>query len=66
MLVVVMENHVLPPASVCQNCLMADHSGQPRWQAGKLQCGQMLEPRIPKAPVQYRCAMGFRIAEVGV
>jgi len=33
MLVIVMENQLLPTHQVCQACLMADQSGQPRWQA---------------------------------
>ncbi|MEM8807800.1 MAG: hypothetical protein AAGF01_17410 [Cyanobacteria bacterium P01_G01_bin.38] len=43
---------------------MADHSGQPRWQNGKLRCGRRLEARTPEEPVQYECTMGFRVAEV--
>jgi hypothetical protein len=65
MLVILMENQLLPPASVCQSCLMADQSGQPRWQAGRLRCGHRVEPGSAQSPVQYECQMGFRIAEIG-
>ncbi|MEM9904299.1 MAG: hypothetical protein AAF921_04660 [Cyanobacteria bacterium P01_D01_bin.44] len=64
MLVIVTKNRLLPPTSVCQSCLMADHRGQPRWQNGKLRCGRRLEAHTPEEPVQYECTMGFRVAEV--
>jgi hypothetical protein len=72
MLVILMEDQLLNPAAVCKNCLMADRSGEPRWQSGQLKCGRRLamghadcEPGVGTAmPVQYECQMGFRIAEV--
>lgn len=64
MLVILMDNQLLPPASVCQSCLMADQSGQPRWQDGNLRCGRRLQSRIQQGPVQYECQMGFRVAQV--
>ncbi|MEO0455675.1 MAG: hypothetical protein AAF152_03715 [Cyanobacteria bacterium P01_A01_bin.114] len=66
MLVIVMKNRLLPPGTVCQSCLMADQSGQPRWQNGQLRCGRLLETCAPEGPVQYECTMGFRVAEVSV
>lgn len=69
MLVIVMEDHLLPPAAVCPSCPMASQSGLPRWQQGQLRCGRLVEKSIGEGavqdgPVQYECAMGFRIAEL--
>lgn len=64
MLVVVMENQLLSPQQVCQSCLMADQSGQPRWQPGKLRCGRALTKAPDNLPEQYECQMGFRIANI--
>ncbi|HEY9626301.1 MAG TPA: hypothetical protein V6C84_03285 [Coleofasciculaceae cyanobacterium] len=64
MLVIVMENQLLPTHQVCQACLMADQSGQPRWQPGKLRCGRALTQTTDNQPEQYECQMGFRIANI--
>ncbi len=40
MLVIVMKNQLLQPATVCQSCPMASQSGLPRWQHGQLRCGR--------------------------
>lgn len=40
MLVIVMKNQLLQPATVCQSCPMASQSGLPRWQHGRLRCGR--------------------------
>jgi hypothetical protein len=65
MLVVLTDAQLFPPQVVCQSCLLADRKGLPRWYRGRLCCGTL----IPKTAVdhlhQYRCAMGFRLAEVG-
>jgi hypothetical protein len=72
-LVIVMEDHLLPPAAVCPSCPMASQSGLPRWHQGQLRCGRLVdstgegatgEGALPAGPVQYECAMGFRIAEL--
>ncbi|HEY9894463.1 MAG TPA: hypothetical protein V6D34_03485 [Candidatus Sericytochromatia bacterium] len=64
-----MDNQLISPHLVCSTCLMADQSGKPRWQSGKLYCGRSLsntsecnttEPQ----PHQFECQMGFRIAEI--
>lgn len=62
MLVILLDNQVIPSASVCDSCLMANQSGQPRWHDGKLGCAQRLESttQLP----QYQCQMGFRLANV--
>jgi hypothetical protein len=64
MLVILMDEQVLSPNQVCQNCLLADQSGQPRWRRGKLGCGQAIRKLTPHQPDQYECEMGFRIANV--
>jgi hypothetical protein len=64
MLVVLMENQLLAPEQVCQTCLMADQSGQPRWYQGQLRCGRALRRLDQDQPVQYECQMGFRIAQI--
>jgi hypothetical protein len=64
MLVVLMENQLLAPEQVCRSCLMADQSGQPRWQQGQLRCGRALQKATANQPDQYECQMGFRIAHI--
>lgn len=64
MLVILMEDQLLSPAMVCHDCPMANQSGLPRWQQGRLRCGRPLEKSLDKAPTQYECTMGFRIAEL--
>lgn len=64
MLVVLMNNQLLSPQLVCQTCLLADQSGQPRWRQGRLCCGYPIQKITENQPKQYRCQMGFRIADV--
>ncbi|HIK13649.1 MAG TPA: hypothetical protein IGS52_25885 [Oscillatoriaceae cyanobacterium M33_DOE_052] len=64
MLVILMEEQMLTPAQVCQNCLLADRSGQPRWRDGHLTCGHAISTERIHQPDQYECQMGFRIAHV--
>ncbi len=73
MLVILMENQLLQPATVCQSCPMASQSGLPRWQQGRLRCGRPVTKALDtdsiqspqnQSPQQYECAMGFRIAEL--
>jgi hypothetical protein len=64
MLVIVMENQILQPQQVCQSCLMADTSGQPRWDRGQLRCGRALAKLADSLPQQFECQMGFRIANI--
>ncbi|MGB8699551.1 MAG: hypothetical protein WCD18_09065 [Thermosynechococcaceae cyanobacterium] len=69
MLIVMTEDHLLSPQTVCHNCLLADHHGLPRWQQGRLRCGQMIEEGhspgdYRQSPRQFRCTMGFRLADV--
>jgi hypothetical protein len=64
MLVVLMENQLLAPEQVCQTCLLASQSGQPRWNQGQLYCGRALQKSTAEQPDQYECQMGFRIANI--
>jgi hypothetical protein len=64
MLVILMDNQLISPEQVCQTCLMASQSGQPRWASGRLRCGRMLQPPTDQQPEQYECQMGFRIANI--
>lgn len=64
MLVILMDNQLIRPEHVCQTCLMADQSGQPRWQGGQLRCGRALHKGIEQQPEQYECQMGFRVANI--
>ncbi|SKB11670.1 conserved hypothetical protein [Planktothrix sp. PCC 11201] len=64
MLVILMDNQILASQQVCQGCLLADQSGQPRWRGGQLSCGHLVRPSINNQPSQYECQMGFRIANI--
>ncbi|WP_341524616.1 hypothetical protein WKK05_18445 [Nostoc sp. UHCC 0302] len=64
MLVILMDDQILAPEQVCQTCLMADRSGQPRWRGGQLRCGQAIRKNTEQQSEQYECMMGFRIAYV--
>lgn len=65
MLVVLMDEQVLSPKQVCQNCLLADRRGLPRWHQGNLGCGQMLRRLTDQQqPELYECQMGFRLARL--
>jgi hypothetical protein len=58
------ENQVLAPFQVCQSCMLADASGQPRWREGQLCCGRAIDKLTLEQPEQYQCVMGFRIVKV--
>lgn len=62
MLVVLLDDQVIPSDSVCCGCLMANHRGQPRLRDGKLGCAQLLESSATLP--QYQCQMGFRLANI--
>lgn len=63
MLVILTERQLLSPQHVCQGCLMADQSGQPRWHDGRLMCGRALG-KGGGPTNQYECQMGFRVANI--
>ncbi|MEN9519466.1 MAG: hypothetical protein RLZZ381_2054 [Cyanobacteriota bacterium] len=46
MIVMIVDQQILSPKQVCQNCLMSDQSGLPRWHGSKLGCGKMRSPRV--------------------
>lgn len=64
MLVIVMNGQLLSPHQVCQSCLLASQAGQPRWDQGRLRCGQAIHKLNDQQPDQYECQMGFRIANI--
>jgi hypothetical protein len=67
MLVVVINDRLLSPQSVCNACLLADRDGLPRWRQGKLCCGQLIRNLNlcnESQPDAYQCQMGFRLMDV--
>ncbi len=78
MLVILTKNQVLSPDSVCQNCLLADETGHPRWKKGRLRCGHPIPTRrsegsdlteplganMAQISPQYQCQMGFRVTQI--
>ena len=64
MLVMLTDNQLIAPQTVCQTCLLADQNGQPRWRQGRLGCGRMVAGLDHGQPVQYECQMGFRVASI--
>lgn len=64
MLVIVMNERLLSPQQVCQSCLLASQTGQPRWNRGQLLCGQVIYRSDGQQAEQYQCQMGFRIANI--
>jgi hypothetical protein len=64
MLVILTDNQVITPHKICQSCLMADQSGQPRWNGGQLRCGHAVSKSAEHQPEQFECVMGFRIANI--
>lgn len=59
------EQQILSARQVCQNCLMADHSGLPRWRMGQLGCGIATKKNTSRQATVYRCQMGFNVIKVG-
>ncbi|MFK0734796.1 MAG: hypothetical protein HEQ35_20210 [Gloeotrichia echinulata IR180] len=59
-----LDDQILAPKQVCQSCLLADQSGQPRWNQGQLRCAQQVRKLSEQQPEQYECIMGFRIAHI--
>ena len=64
MLFIVTKEQILSPEQVCPGCVLASSEGLPRWQQGKLKCGQCLEKSNHNQPTQYKCQMGFSLVEV--
>lgn len=64
MLVILTDQQVISPKQVCQGCLLANTSGLPRWQNGKLGCGNALSQVERTHPAVYECKMGFRLTNI--
>jgi hypothetical protein len=64
MLVILNLEQVISPNQVCQGCLLADKSGSPRWEHGKLSCGHYLGQGVKEQPQIYECQMGFKLANI--
>jgi hypothetical protein len=64
MLVILTKEQIIPCQKVCQNCLLANSSGLPRWREGKLGCGQILTKSHPNRSTTYECQMGFQLVNV--
>ena len=64
MLVILQNENILSTTSICQQCLWANQTGKPRWQEGKLGCGQCLTEKTSDHPQIYKCQMGFHLANI--
>ena len=64
MLAILTDNQIFTAKQICQTCLMASQSGEPRWQNGQLRCGHAIGKQAADQPDQYECQMGFRIANI--
>ena len=66
MWVVVMDEQIVSPERVCQHCLMADQSGNPRGNREKLRCARhQRRSSNPSAPTPLvECEMGFLLTNV--
>ena len=64
MLVMIGDQQIFSAKQVCQNCLMADRTGSPRWHHGKLYCGQALNKSVEQEATVYKCQMGFRVTQI--
>ncbi|GAC1460259.1 MAG: hypothetical protein NVS2B14_07370 [Chamaesiphon sp.] len=64
MLVILTDDQIISPRQVCQTCLFADQSGQPRWRQGQLSCGHAVRNLSKNQPEQYKCQMGFRLVNI--
>lgn len=64
MLVMVLNEQIIPTQPICETCLWADQMGQPRWNGDRLRCGKALHKFAEQQPDQFQCAMGFRVMHV--
>lgn len=64
MLVILTDDQIFAPEQVCQSCLLANNSGQPRWHDGKLRCGQTIPKYTEQQAEEFECMMGFRLANI--
>ncbi|MEM6424601.1 MAG: hypothetical protein AAGF66_01115 [Cyanobacteria bacterium P01_H01_bin.119] len=66
MLVMLTQEQLLSPQVVCQGCLMADSTGQPRWRHGQLRCGRPIGSPGQGQSQHYECQMGFRVTNIEI
>ncbi|MGF1589759.1 MAG: hypothetical protein ACFCU7_11045 [Pleurocapsa sp.] len=64
MIVMIADEQILSAEQVCQNCLMSDRSGLPRWYGTKLECGKILPRLTSRQAKVYKCQMGFNVTRV--
>ena len=64
MIVMIAERQILSARQVCQNCLMADRSGLPRWHGSELKCGKILLDLTFTQTKVYQCQMGFNVTQL--
>ena len=64
MIVMITDEQIFSATQVCQNCLMADRSGSPRWRGGQLGCGKALQESVSRQAKVYKCQMGFHVTQV--
>lgn len=62
MIVMIAEEQILHPQKICQNCLMSDQRGLPRWKNSELRCGKSKLQSSSRQATIYRCQMGFNVA----
>ncbi|MDY6936529.1 MAG: hypothetical protein SWY16_02595 [Cyanobacteriota bacterium] len=64
MLVIVTDDRIVPTCQVCQNCLLADRRGQPRWKHGQLGCAHSVQEDRGDRGDRYECEMGFLVVNI--
>ena len=64
MIVMIAERQILSARQVCQNCLMSDRSGLPRWHGSELGCGKILLNSTFTQTKVYQCQMGFNVTQI--
>lgn len=64
MLAIIVNDQILEPKRVCENCLLANNRGEPRWKSGKLYCGQVMGRIVEQQAEQYECLMGFKVVNI--
>jgi hypothetical protein len=64
MLVMMTDQQIFTPQTVCSGCLLATQSGTPRWHNGRLTCGHTPGQVDNNQTKFYECEMGFKVANV--
>lgn len=63
-IVMITDDQIFSASQVCQNCLMAERSGLPRWRGGQLGCGKALQDSSSRQAKIYKCQMGFNVTQI--